>query len=836
MVVGHHHTHRSTATGAGVVARRTGGVETGASLAAGSHDHGSMVPGTMVATRDSRTARRVGSSGTPTTIGTAGTGVGGTRTAGAASRSTRFEHVPALDGIRATALLAVMAYHGGLAGAVPGGLFSLDAFFCLSGFLITSLLVAEWRRTGTVALRAFWARRARRLLPALVLLLVGIAVWAHFFAGRSQAPQLRLDELSTLFYVANWHFIAVGQNYFVQTGPPSPLLHTWSLAVEEQFYMVWPVIALFVLRRSRTLWPLLATAMAGAVASVVEMALLYDPANPTRVYFGSDTHAQSLLIGAAAAIGLALWRDRRTRDASSPLGLGARAGLVALAVAGAAATATLWTQVGFSNPFSFEGGVAVASLAVAGIIVGSILVPRNPVARMLSWAPLRFLGRISYGMYLWHYPFDLWLTHADTGFTGLPLLLVRTAVTVAVSVASYYLVELPVRRGTFFTSVRAWAIGPAALAATVAVVVVGTSVPAMAAVPRNAGIATWPPAPSGPPVRALVVGDSVALTFGIDMFEHQRQADIVVRDDGLLGCGVALGNEIRLHGQVFPVAGPGPAGTGAAGTCRTDPGSHGELWPAYWTQQIASFRPDVVVLVAGRWETVDRTDLSGRWTNILNPAYAAYVESTLRLAVAVATAHGAHMIIETSPCFDTGEQPDGAPWPEDAPARVDAYNRLVEQVAAQHPATVTVQHLHAMLCPGGRYTPTLDGVPVRQADGVHLTYLAQPNAGTVLAPKILPLWYRLGHAVAQQRAAARARGTSRPATSARATSARATSAWAASAWAARTRATSAWAAAEPWAQSTTRAARPRAMLPRRLPARARSPGDARRRQRTATRR
>ncbi len=671
--------------------------------------------------------------------------------------SARFGHVPALDGIRAAAPLAVMAYHGGYAGAVPGGLFSLDAFFCLSGFLITSLLVAEWRRTGTVSLRAFWARRARRLLAALLLLLVGIAVWAHFFAGASLAPRLRLDELSTLFYVANWHFIAVGQNYFVQTGPASPLLHTWSLAVEEQFYMVWPVIALLVLRRSRTLWPLLGVALAGAAASATEMALLYHPANPTRVYFGSDTHAQSLLIGAAAAVAVAIWQDRRARAGAGPLRTVPRTALALVAAAGAAVTAVLWTTVGFSDPFSFVGGVAVASLAVAAVIAACVVVPGNPVGLVLSWRPLRFLGRISYGMYLWHFPFDLWLIHANTGLTGAPLLAVRTAATLAVSLASYALVEVPVRRGTFFTSVRAWALGPPALAATVAVVVVGTSVPAVAAIAHPAGIAPWPPTPTGPPVRALVVGDSVALTFGIDMSEHQRQADVVVKDDGLLGCGIALGNRVRLHGQVYPVAGPGPSGTGAAGTCRTDPGSHGELWPAYWEQQIASFHPDVVVLVAGRWETVDRTGPGGQWTNILHPAYAAYIKSALQLAVAVTTSHGAHLVIETSPCFDSGEQPDGAPWPEDNPARVAAYNRLVEQVAAEHPATVTVQHLHAMLCPGGRYTAVEDGVPVRTSDGVHLTYLTQPNAGTVLAPEILPLWYRLGHAVQARRAAAASR-------------------------------------------------------------------------------
>jgi len=672
-----------------------------------------------------------------------------------AADSAHFSYVPALDGLRAAAVLSVMAYHGGLVADVPGGFFSLDTFFCLSGFLITSLLLAEWRRTGTVALGAFWARRARRLLPALLLLLVGVAVWAHLFAGADQAPELRLDELSTLFYVANWHFIAVGQNYFVQTGPPSPLLHTWSLAVEEQFYLVWPLVVLFVVRRARTLWPLLWTTVVLALASAVEMAVLYQPANPTRVYFGTDTHAQSLMIGAGLAVGLVLWRERRT---TRPLGPGARRALVALALAAAAVTGWLWTGVAFSDPFSFEGGVGVAALATAAVILATVLVPANPVARVLSWSPLRFIGRISYALYLWHYPFDLWLSHANTGLVGLPLLGVRTAVTLVVAVASTTLVEQPIRQGRFLTALRGWTLGPVAVVATVAVVVVGTTVPAVAASAAGDRLPAWPPTPVGPPVRVLLVGDSVALTLGIGLAEQEHRADLDIRDDGLLGCGVAIGNEVRLHGQVDPVAGPGPDGTGAAGTCRLDPGPHGLLWPAYWQQQIAAFHPDLVVLLAGRWETVTRTSPSGQWTNILHPAYAAYIERALQLAVAVGTAQGAHMVLETSPCFDTGEQPDGLPWREDDPARVDAYNRLVRQVAADHPATVTVQHLHALVCPGGRFTPTEDGVPLRTSDGVHFTYLGQPNAGAVLGPELLPLWYRLGHAVAVARAVAAHRG------------------------------------------------------------------------------
>ncbi|HEX3947294.1 MAG TPA: acyltransferase, partial [Acidimicrobiales bacterium] len=134
-----------------------------------------------------------------------------------------------------------MAFHSGIAW-LPGGFLSIDTFFTLSGFLITSLLLKEWQRLRTIRLGVFWARRARRLLPALLIVLLFVAVYAAFVVPRGTYPGLRLDALSTLFYVANWHFILVGSNYFNQTGLPSPLTHTWTLAVEEQFYLVWPLV------------------------------------------------------------------------------------------------------------------------------------------------------------------------------------------------------------------------------------------------------------------------------------------------------------------------------------------------------------------------------------------------------------------------------------------------------------------------------------------------------------------------------------------------------------------------------------------------------------------
>ena len=157
-----------------------------------------------------------------------------------------------------------MAFHGGIPW-LPAGFLGVDTFFVLSGFLITSLLISEWQRRHTIGLGQFWARRARRLLPALLLLLVFVVLYAAFVAPAGTYPGLRLDALSTLFYVANWHFILIGGNYFNQTGLPSLLTHTWSLAVEEQFYLVWPLVVLGVLKFTGRLWALLALSVVGRV-------------------------------------------------------------------------------------------------------------------------------------------------------------------------------------------------------------------------------------------------------------------------------------------------------------------------------------------------------------------------------------------------------------------------------------------------------------------------------------------------------------------------------------------------------------------------------------------
>jgi peptidoglycan/LPS O-acetylase OafA/YrhL len=370
--------------------------------------------------------------------------------------------MPALDGVRAFAVLAVMAYHGGVS-FLPAGFFGVDAFFVLSGFLITTLLVTEWVGTGEIGLRAFWARRARRLLAALLVVVLFVVLYARFVATPGMYPDLRWDSIAAIFYSANWRFIASAQNYFVQTGPVSPLLHTWSLAIEEQFYIVWPIVVLAITRRNRgrperALRTVLAVSLVGVLGSALEMAVLFHPgADPTRVYFGTDTHAQCLLVGTALAAGVALWRRRGSEVVS---GSRAKAWLTVAGLAGVAGCALTWSQWHYGQDVVFRGGFVVVALSVAAVIAAAVLVPSGIVARALGIAPLRFIGRISYGMYLWHFPLDIALTAPRVGFGGTPLFLVRSAITIAVATVSFYALERPIRIGVWLRGARVRMLAP----------------------------------------------------------------------------------------------------------------------------------------------------------------------------------------------------------------------------------------------------------------------------------------------------------------------------------------------------------------------------------------
>jgi peptidoglycan/LPS O-acetylase OafA/YrhL len=672
---------------------------------------------------------------------------------------TRLAYLPALDGVRACAVVAVMMFHGGIP-HMEGGFMGVDAFFVLSGFLITSLLIGEWRQSLTIKLGAFWARRARRLLPALLLMLLFVAFFASVIVPKGTYGALRLDALSTLLYVSNWHFILVNSNYFNETAQSSPLLHTWSLAVEEQFYVVWPLVVLGILRLTRSLKALFALCCAAAIGTAIWMHSVYDGGvNTNRAYLGTDTRSQCLFIGCALAVGLVLLARRSHETGRLAKGeLWRPAGQVGqvlcglVGIGGAVAAVTIWIVTTSLSSFPYNGGFFLIGLSVGGVILAAVAAPRSVVPRVLSVAPVRYVGRISYGLYIWHWPIFLWLNGQRTGLEGYELFAVRVLVTFGVSVVSFHLIERPIRMGTFVSQWRAWLVVPAGIGAVLVAVFAATT-----GLSAGAGTAL-PPAPSastgtstttssvpgvtasgGPPVKVLLVGDSIAETLGEGLGETavQGKYGYVLYDRALLGCGVADGTEVIDRGQldtVVPACGGPPASSAPAN--ETTP------WATQWAQEIAQIHPNVVVEGAGRWEVVDRL-YKGTMTNILQPKFAAYVKAQLEKAAAVANSAGIPMVFLTAPCTDEGEQPDGALWPEDSPARRDAYNRLLREVATEHPHTVSVADLDKAACPRGRYAATVQGVQIRTVeDGVHFT----PQGGVFVAPSLMPTIVAAGRA------------------------------------------------------------------------------------------
>jgi peptidoglycan/LPS O-acetylase OafA/YrhL len=444
-------------------------------------------------------------------------------------------HLPALNGLRGLAVMGVVAYHLQI-GWAKGGYLGVDLFFVLSGFLITTLLLEEWVGTGRVDLVAFWGRRARRLLPALFLVVLALAlflvcnaVWGGPGAnGLIDLSGLRGDAVATLLYVNNWHLIFAHQSYFAQFSTPSPLQHTWSLAIEEQFYLVWPLLLLVVLKYGRRGWRQVGVSVTIAlgVGSSVLMAALFHPGvDPSRIYYGTDTRLFDLMAGATVAFLVAARRQPRAQ---------ARRTLHWVGPAAAVVLGVFWVRAGTSGglptDFMFEGGFLLCAALAALVVADARLVEPGWFARGLAWRPLHFIGTISYGIYLWHWPVIVYLNGARTGLSTWPLNLLRIAVTLAVSTASYYLVERPIRLAKLRGGIRLWA--PVAGVVTAAVIVVATF-PAVAdpstvvgtshlaatgsvhAVPGAGGYASQQPirlttTPSAAdPLRVMVLGDSV---------------------------------------------------------------------------------------------------------------------------------------------------------------------------------------------------------------------------------------------------------------------------------------------------------------------------------------
>jgi peptidoglycan/LPS O-acetylase OafA/YrhL len=359
-------------------------------------------------------------------------------------------YLPGLDGLRALAIIGVLLYHAGI-DWLPGGFLGVDVFFVISGFLITSLILEEYDRSGRIDFKRFYLGRARRLLPAVVVLLIVVGI-SVLFVYQDALSAFRQDALATIFYVNNWWYVLVDQSYFESMGRPPLLKHLWSLSVEEQFYLIWPVVALLLVRSGGRPF-VRRIALLLAVASTVWMAVIairngYPvDADPSRAYFGTDSHSMGLLVGAALAT---VWRPGRL-STHIPRGtqvIVTGTGIVALAV-----VVAFYLFVGEFTPWLYRGGFLALAFFTT-VLIAAVTHPASVLGPALGVGVLRYLGRRSYGIYLWHWPiFMVTRPGIDVPWSEPVAFAVRLALTLGVAELSYRLVEMPIRRGALG---RAW--------------------------------------------------------------------------------------------------------------------------------------------------------------------------------------------------------------------------------------------------------------------------------------------------------------------------------------------------------------------------------------------
>jgi peptidoglycan/LPS O-acetylase OafA/YrhL len=709
----------------------------------------------------------------------------------------KLRHYASLDSLRALAVLAVIAYHYDLSWA-RGGFLGVDLFFVLSGFLITTLLILEWRRSDRIALGVFWGRRARRLLPALLVVLVVVAIVTVHTVDPWKRAGVRDDGVASLFYAANWRFIAAKQGYFELFAAPSPLRHMWSLAIEEQFYLVWPLITFALLRAARGSLRLLgAVCIAGIAASIAAMAFLYDKGDPSRAYYGTDTRAHTILMGALLAIVLAVWNP----------GAVARRYIRTTALMAFIAIMIAWNATTGTSARYYHGGSAVYA-ALTCIVIAGALQP-GVLQRALSLRPLAWIGRISYGLYLFHWPLDVWLVPTRVHLHGTPLNLLRLAVTFAVATISYYLVELPIRerrrpalpwrdhdrhRHPPRRNVARWLAIPA-LAVTLAVVLTTTTGAAPA--PSYLVGARRPPRISSPPILSVrrstptTPGESAAgpspttsippppkftpihptaypWSFGDPLYcdtpratdtreavdEARKLAPLDVTPGSglrilLVGDSTACsfypglkaeGDRYGVYVAQAAVFGCGVASGQITTTRNEQITPHSERCQDMVNEAvdpaIYEVRPQVVVWMS-IWEKSDLV-VDGKTLVSGTPAGDAEIQRRMDWELARLTAYGAKVVLLS----EAAAAPDDAQGVGNTSNAVDdagyaRLDRILRQFASRHVGQVTLIDLADHVCPGGPpCSEYVDGLRLRP-DGRHFTPTAASIEAHWLLPKIL---------------------------------------------------------------------------------------------------
>jgi peptidoglycan/LPS O-acetylase OafA/YrhL len=654
----------------------------------------------------------------------------------------KFRYEPSLDGLRALAVLAIIAYHFNYAWA-RGAYLSVDLFFILSGFLITMLLIMEWRGSNTIALRKFWSRRARRLLPALLLVLAFVAFFTHFEVDPWNRAAIRGDGIASLFYVANWRFIVDKQGYFELFSAASPLRHMWTLAIEEQFYLVWPLVVYGCMRLGKGRLRVLAgLCVVGVAGSVFLMNALFRANDPSRAYYGTDSRAHTILIGCLLALLLFVWK---------PTSRQARISIQVLGVVGAIVALWAWHEIGDVDPSYYGWGSLAYAVAIAAVIAAAVQPGRGVIRSPLSWRPLRWIGTISYGLYLWHWPIDIWLVHWRVGFGGTGLNALRLVVTFGFATASYYLVERPIRRGAFNRPGRPqlrW-VAPAGVVLVALTLMISTAgatkVPSYFVVAQHPSACQLPrpselkaarealadsdakpavdPALKG--TRVLLVGDSIACSLQPGMMVVGSAAGLKVSQASAIGCGIASGEIASSDVFVPPNSQECP-----------------DLNQRVMRAALKKSTPDVILWLS-TWERADLV-VGDRTLHAGTKAWEREILRRMDHALAKLRATGAKVLITTQ--ASTAPAKFHVITEAQQNAQDEGFarlNQLLVKFAGRHPNDVTLVDLANTVCPGGVPCPeVVDGITLRPFDGGHFS----PEGAVWASEWLLPYLEKAGEA------------------------------------------------------------------------------------------
>ena len=665
--------------------------------------------------------------------------------------------VATLDGVRGVAVILVLAFHLGVPGAA-GGWMGVDVFFVLSGYLITSLLVTEWRATGRVSLPQFWGRRARRLLPALLVMLP-VVIAAALLLGRP-APTLRGDAYATLAYVANWRFIASDQSYFASFDV-SPLRHAWSLAIEEQFYLVWPVAIVLLLRFVRR--PAL------RVAGVVVLALLSawwmrvvagDGTDLSRAYYGSDTRLATILAGCVAAL-CVTGASERTRSRLRRLsgGLVVLPGVVLAVVAVGVPEDTRWLYT--------SGGFAGIAVLAALVVVGAAHLGTGGVHGVLASSLLVRAGLISYGLYLWHWPVIVLLDADRVDLPRPALIAVQLALAVALAELSFRLVEHPIRTRRLRVAHPLLVVGAtvAAVALIAAVAVPGgtdagtipqASSGTVVAAPAAAGrvapppptrpattpvattAPTLPPSPPASPTEPFAdptepstsTTPSIPTTTTPPVTVPAAPPDVLVLGDSLVwvvASNPPPDSQLAIRG-VFHAKCDIVGDRIVAGGHVNEVDSECRRWPERWDAALRDDPPDAVIVIGGLRQLFD-LDVDGQRLTVGSADW----DRTYRRAVRRALGIIRHRVTAPVLWFDVPcyrWDAEGTDGEEHDQSRIDIVNAALRDELAADPR-VTLLDYRSRVCDGDRSIESL------RPDGAHLTVPATHDLWRWLEPMIL---------------------------------------------------------------------------------------------------